>query len=243
MQDDGHFDERVAASYDADAAMFDPAVVTPAVDLLAELADGGPVLEFGIGTGRIGLPLAERGLRVAGIDLSGAMVARLRAKSGGEVMEVAIGDLAETRVPGQFTLVYLVFNTITNLTTQAAQVACFQNAANHLTPGGQFVVEVFVPALRHLPPGQHLLPFALTDDHWGVDEYNTTTQAMTSHHIRMVDGRAERFSVPLRYVWPAELDLMARLAGLSLAHRWADWHREPFTAESTAHVSVWQKPG
>jgi len=234
-----HFDERVAATYDENSsAMFDPAVLGPTVDLLADLAEGGPVLEFAIGTGRVALHLAARGLEVAGLDESEAMLARLRAKPGAGAVRTAVGDFAGDRMDGEFRLVYLVFNTIMNVTTQEAQVATFRNAAAHLAPGGHFVVEVGVPALQRLPPGETVRAFALTPEHLGFDEYDVVSQRMWSHHYR--DG--ERFSVPFRYVWPAELDLMAQLAGLRPRHRWADWTRAPFTAESTAHVSVWQKP-
>ena len=244
MQDDGHFDERVAARYDASMAEhFAPEVVDAMVARLAELAAGGRALEFGVGTGRIALPLARRGVPTAGIDLSTAMVARLRAKPGGGTIDVTIGDFATTRVDGTFALVYLVFNTIMNLTTQSAQVACFRNAAAHLGPGGRFVVEVGVPGLRRLPPGETARVFHVSEGRWGIDEYDVASQGQTSHHFAVVDGRLERFSTPFRYVWPAELDLMAELAGLRLRERWAGWRREPFTAESEQHVSVWEKAG
>ncbi len=242
MQDDGVFNERLAARYDDDDEAFDDAVVGPAVELLSALAPGGRALEFGIGTGRIALPLARRGVSVSGVDLSTAMTARLRAKPGGGDIDVTIGDFAQVEVAGRFDLVYLVFNTVMNLTTQEAQVACFENAARHLEPGGRFVVEVMVPALRKLPIGETKLAFRLDEDHWGVDEYDVAHQRLVSHHIEIVDGRAERYAVPCRYVWPSELDLMARLARLDLAERWGGWRREPFTALSRSHVSVWAKP-
>lgn len=237
------FGPEVAASYDKNvAAMFEPSKVNATVDLLQELAGDGPVLEFGIGTGRIALPLTERGVWVTGIDLSTAMVEQMRAKTGGDQIDVAIGDFATTRVDGQFTLVYLVFNTINNLTTQDDQVACFVNAARHLAPGGRFVIEVGVPKLRGLAAGQTILPFSLTAEHMGFDEYDVLNQGLVSHHFyRGDDGRFERRSFPFRYVWPAELDLMARLAGMSREARWAGWQREEFTADSPAHVSVWQR--
>jgi SAM-dependent methyltransferase len=240
--DDGFFDERVAATYDDDPEMFDAAVVDPAVAFLAELAGDGPALEFAVGTGRIALPLARRGVAVHGIDMSSAMVARLRSKPGGEDVGVTIGDIATTTVAGSFTLVYLVFNTIMNLTTQAAQVACFRNAAAHLQPGGCFVIEVGIPDLQRLPPGETIHPFAVTETHWGFDEYDIANQAMTSHHLEIVDGNAERLSVPFRYAYPAEYDLMAELAGMRSRERWAGWKREPFTSDSRSHVSVWEKP-
>jgi SAM-dependent methyltransferase len=241
---ENHFGEDVAARYDDPSdRMFDPAVIAPVVDVLAELAGDGAALELGIGTGRIALPLSERGVRVHGIDLSEAMVARLRAKPGGESIGVTIGDFAATRVDGTFTVAYLVFNTINNLTSQDAQVACFENVAGHLAPGGCFVIEVGVPDLRRLPPGQTAVPFTVTADRLGFDEYDVVRQGMVSHHYwRAADGGVEQISVPFRYVWPSELDLMARLAGMSLRDRWEDWARRPFTAESTSHVSIWQKP-
>jgi hypothetical protein len=237
------FDEEVAAGYDEGSPeMFDPAVLGPTVQLLAELADGGPVLEFAVGTGRVALPLAGRGIAVSGLDVSEPMLARLRAKPGAEGVAVSTGDFTTTRVPGTFRVVYLVFNTIMNVTTQAGQVATFRNAAAHLSPGGCFVVEVEVPALQRLPPGERLRVFALTPERVGIDEYDVVDQLSWSHHYRLVDGTARQITMPFRYVWPAELDLMAQLAGLELAHRWDGWARAPFTAASTSHVSVWRKP-
>lgn len=240
---ENHFGERVADGYDAASAeMFHPPVVKATVDVLAGLAGDGRALELGIGTGRLALPLHERGTPVHGIDLSPAMVERLRAKPGSRDIAVTIGDFATTRADGPFTLVYLVHNTIMNLTSQDEQVECFRNAAAHLEPDGHFVVEVAVPALRRLPPGETARAFAAGPTHVGVDEYvDTTAQLLHSHHFRVVGGEIETFSAPFRYVWPSELDLMARLAGLNLASRWATWTREPFTSESTSHVSVWQK--
>ncbi len=241
--EDGFFGESVAASYDESSAeMFEAQVVEPAVDVLAELAGGGRALELGIGTGRIALPLAARGVPVHGIDLSKAMVARMRAKPGGGAIPVTFGDFASTRVDGTFSVVYLVFNTIMNLTTQAEQVACFRNAAAHLEPGGCFVIEVGVPDLRRLPPGQTAVPFHTSATRWAYDVYDVTTQAMSSNYIEVADGRGSFTSIPFRYVWPAELDLMAELAGMALRHRWDGWSRAPFTSESRQHVSVWAKP-
>ncbi|MEA2284993.1 MAG: hypothetical protein QOJ21_1036 [Solirubrobacteraceae bacterium] len=236
-----YFGERVAERYDEWDAASVPAVVDPIVDLLAGLAGGGPALELGIGTGRIALPLAQRGVRVQGIDLSAAMVARLRAKPGAEAIEVSIGDFATTRVDGTFSLAYLVINTIMNLTSQDEQVACFRNAAAHLRPGGCFVIEVGVPQLQRLPPGETFRPFDVSPGHLGFDEYDVVSQGLVSHHYRPVEGRLDVQSVPFRYVWPSELDLMARLAGMTLRERWGGWRREPFTADSDAHVSVWEK--
>lgn len=240
-----YFDARIAAAYDAASAdRFDPAVLDPTVDLLAELAGDGAALELGIGTGRVALPLSGRGVPVHGIDNSPAMVDLLRAKPGAEAIEVTIGDLATTRVDRTFRLVYLVFNTIMNLTTQDEQVACFELAATHLEPGGSFVVEVAVPDLRRLPPGETVRAFAVSPQYVGFDRYTDMTEAqlLTSHHYRVVGGQLDVFAVPFRYVWPAELDLMARIAGLVRRERWSDWTGQPFTGESTTHVSVWQKP-
>jgi SAM-dependent methyltransferase len=238
-----HFGERVAERYDESSAdMFDPAVLDPAVDFLADLAGSGAALELGIGTGRIALPLAQRGIRVHGIDLSEAMVARLRAKPGAEDIGVTIGDFAMTTVDGTFSLAYLVFNTIMNLTTQDEQIACFQNVAAHLEPGGCFVIEVGIPELRRLPPGETVRAFDISATHLGFDEFDVASQGLISHHYSVVDGELELHSVPFRYVWPAELDLMARLAGMTLRERWSAWKREPFTSESRKHVSVWEKP-
>jgi SAM-dependent methyltransferase len=236
-----HFGEEVAAHYDDPSdERFQPAAIEPVVDFLAELAGDGAALELGIGTGRIALPLAERGVEVHGIDLSSAMVARLRAKPGGEEIPVVIGDFATARAEGRFSLAYLVFNTIQNLTTQDEQVGCFQNVAAHLEPSGHFVIEVGVPNLRRLPPGETLRAFAHTPTHVGFDEFDVARQGLISHHYELVDGAWQPHSVPFRYVWPSELDLMARIAGMTLVERWSGWRREPFTSESTSHVSVWR---
>jgi SAM-dependent methyltransferase len=242
MTGDGYFDERVAATYDDDREAFDPKAIEGVVDVLADLAGTGRALELAIGTGRIALPLAQRGVPVHGIELSNAMVARLRAKPGNDVIGVTIGDMTTTVVDGTFSLVYLVFNTIMNLTSQATQVACFRNAAAHLEPGGAFVIEVMVPELRRLPYGERHVVFAASEAHWGIDEYDVASQGLVSHHFNGAGATIERTSVPFRYVWPAELDLMAELAGLRLRDRWAGWSKEPFTSESPGHVSVWVKP-
>ncbi|QIB48057.1 class I SAM-dependent DNA methyltransferase [Streptomyces aureoverticillatus] len=239
---DGYFGEDIAATYDESSPdMFRPEAVDPVVDLLAELAGDGAALEFGVGTGRIALPLAARGVPVHGIEMSRAMADRLRGKPGGDSVDVTIGDFATTRVPGTFAFAYLVFNTINNLTTQDAQVACFRNAAEHLRPGGTFVVEVGVPDLRRLPPGQTAVPFRIGPTQWAFDTYDVATQAMSSHYVTITDGKAAHSSIPFRYVWLAELDLMARLAGMRLRDRWEEWSRTPFNGESTKHVSVWEK--
>lgn len=238
-----HFGPDIAAEYDiGSAGMFAPEVLGPAVDRLEALAAGGPALELAIGTGRVGLALAERGVSVTGIELSPAMVEQLRAKPGSAALPVTIGDMASTRVDGTFSLVYLVFNTIVNLTTQDAQVDCFANAAAHLALGGHFVVEVGVPQLQRLPPGERANVFAAGGDHWGIDEFDVAEQRLVSHHfVATPDGFRHR-PIPFRYVWPSELDLMARIAGMELRHRWSDWRGAPFTAESRSHVSVWQAP-
>src|SRR5439155_6018660 len=228
------FDERYAHLADAD-------VVDPIVAFLADLAREGAALELGIGTGRIALPLAQRGVRVHGIDLSEAMVGRLRAKPGAEQIGVTIGDFATATVEATFSVAYLVANTIMNLTTQDEQVACFQNVAAQLEPGGCFVVEVLMPRLRRLPPGERFQPFDVSPTHLGFDEYDVARQRLVSHHYWIADGRVDVFSPPFRYVWPSELDLMARLAGMTLRGRWSGWKREPFTSDSTKHVSVWEK--
>jgi hypothetical protein len=240
---EGYFGERVAAVYDDRSGdMFDPAVVGPAVDMLAELAGDGGALEFAVGTGRIALPLAERGVRVAGIDNSEAMLARLRAKPGAERVEAMVGDMAATRVEGDFSLVYLVFNTIFNLTTQDGQVACFENAAAHLHSGGRFVIEARVPELQRLPLGQTVLPWRADPGGMTYYVYDVVTQRLSGQHYHLVDGKLEASPTEMRYAWPAELDLMARLAGMRLQDRWANWQREPFTALSPSHVSVYARP-
>jgi SAM-dependent methyltransferase len=244
VHDDGFFNERVAARYDERYAYLDDsAVVDPIVTFLVDLAHDGAALELGIGTGRIALPLAQRGVHVHGIDLSEAMVARLREKPGAEQIGVTIGDFATTTVEATFSVVYLVANTIMNLTTQAEQIACFRNAAAHLEPGGCFVIEVLVPGLQRLPPGETFQPFDVSPTHLGFDEYDVARQGLVSHHYWIADGKVEVVSPPFRYVWPAELDLMAQLAGMTLRERWGGWMREPFTSDSTKHVSVWEKPG
>jgi len=235
------YGDRIAEIYDAWYGEAPFLETEASVELLAELAGDGPVLELAIGTGRLALPLAGRGIEVHGIDASEAMVAKLREKPGGDRIPVAIGDFASTGVDETFTLAYLVFNTINNLTTQDEQVACFRNAAAHLEQGGCFLIEVGVPQLRRLPPGETFHVFAASETHWGFDEYDVANQGLVSHHFTLRDGQIARRSIPFRYVWPAELDLMAELAGMRLRDRWSGWHREPFTSESRKHVSVWEK--
>jgi SAM-dependent methyltransferase len=240
---ENYFDEEVAPGYDERSApMFDAAVLGPTVDFLAELAGDGRALELAIGTGRVGLPLSDRGIPVDGIELSEAMVAQLRAKSGSDEVSVTIGDMATTRIPGAFSLVYLVYNTITNLVDQHEQVECFRNAAAHLQPGGRFVVEVFVPELQRLPPGETVRPFDISAHHLGFDTFDLVNQRLVSHHFWISGDRVDTFDSPHRYVWPSELDLMATLAGMRLSERWSDWKRAPFTAESRTSISVWEKP-
>ncbi len=242
---DGWFPESVAAGYDAPGGANAPEVVGAAVDVLAELAGDGPVLELAVGTGRIAAPLARRGLSVAGIELSRAMAARIADKPGGESVEVTLGDMTSTRVPGEFSLVYLVFNTISNVTTQDGQVDVFRNAAAHLRPGGLFLVEVGLPDLRRLPPGQDTVPFTVSPDpagggYVGFDQYDVVTQQFTSNHVTVsADGSGRFYRIPFRYAWPAEMDLMARIAGMRLRHRWSGWDRSPLTEQSRSHVSVW----
>lgn len=242
---DQHLDPIVAATYDCRVAeRFDQELLDATTERLAELADGGRALEFAIGTGRVALPLAARGVDVHGIELSEPMLAEMRAKPVGDTIPVAVGDMTTTRVPGEFSLVYLVFNTIGNLTTQAAQVACFRNAADHLGRGGHFVIEVGVPD----PPSRHepsrFRPFSMSDEHIGIDEFvDPVGQVFVSHHYRPDDPDGARISGRFRYVWPSELDLMAQLAGMELVHRWAGWNREVFTDSSPSHVSVWRVAG
>jgi SAM-dependent methyltransferase len=238
------WDEDTAERYDdVSAEMSAPGVLDPAVDFLARLAGSGSALEFAIGTGRVAIPLAARGVPVTGIELSPPMVDRLRRKAPTEQVPVVVGDMATTTVPGQFSLVYVVWNSIGNLRTQEEQVLCFRNAARHLSPGGRFVVELWIPGIRRFPPGQAAVPFTVTDRHVGFDTYDMATQQGTSHHYRRLDDGSTRYGCTnFRYIWPAECDLMARLAGLVLEQRVADWTGAPFTSDSESHVSVWRKP-
>jgi SAM-dependent methyltransferase len=240
---ESHFDTWIAAHYETLwPELFEPAALDPVIDVLADLAAGGPVLEFGIGTGRIAVPLHRRGIDVHGIELSPAMAARLHANPDADGIELTLGDFATATAGGPFTLVYLLRNTITNLTTQDEQVRAFVNAAAHLRPGGCFLVENYVPQLRRLPPGQDTRIFTATPTHLGYETYDTATQIAVSHHHWTLDGQHVDFSSPHRYAWPAELDLMARLAGLTLRSRWADWHHAPFTTDSDHHISIWTTP-
>jgi SAM-dependent methyltransferase len=239
------WDEQTAARYDGDAAdHFAPAVLDPTVDLLERLAEGGPALEFAIGTGRVAIPLAARGVPVSGVELSEPMVAQLRRKVDEQQIPVLVGDMATTVVPGSgtFSLVFLVWNSISNLRTQAEQVQCFENAARHLRPGGRFVIDLWVPPIQRLLPGEEAVPMSLGEDHLVFDTYDVVTQGCTSHHYhRDADGSIRYGAGHFRYIWPAECDLMARLAGLELESRSADWIGSPFVATSESHVSVWRK--
>lgn len=241
MSNDGYFDERVANTYDQDHGGTDPSVIEKTVDCLFDLSSGGSTLEFAIGTGRVALPLAERGVSVKGIELSTAMAKKLREKENGTPIEVVIGDMTSMQVSGEFSLVFLVFNTIDNLTTQRSQIACFQNAARHLGPQGRFLIETILPPIQKIPFGEKRLAFASSSDHFGIDEFDVASQTYTSNHVWMKDERYEYQSIPFRYAWPSELDLMANIAGMELEHRWSDWDREPFDRMSTKHISVWKK--
>jgi SAM-dependent methyltransferase len=235
--------QQTAEHYDADITeRFAPEVLGPTVDFLARLAGSGAALELAIGTGRVGIPLAARGIPVTGIELSVAMLAQLRRKVDEAALPVLAGDMATTRAPGEFSLVYLVFNSISNLRTQQEQVECFRNAARHLSTGGRFVIELWVPAIRRMPPGQDAVPMSLAEGHLIFDTYDLVTQECASHHYwREADGSTRYNSGNFRYIWPTECDLMAQLAGLELEERVADWDGSPFTADSESHVSVWRK--
>lgn len=241
---DGYFGPGVAERYDdPEDPMFSCAVIDPTVDVLAELANGAAALELAIGTGRVALPLAARGVRVEGVDLSAAMIDQMRRKPGGDAIPAVVADMTTVRLGRTFALVYLVFNTIGNVTSQDGQVRVFETASAHLHDGGRFVIEVGVPDLQRLPRGDRFRPFTVDQTHLGIDEYDVVTQSLVSHHYRQRDSASglSLRSIPFRYVWPAELDLMARIAGLQLCHRWGDWDRRQFTALSEKHVSVWEK--
>ena len=244
MGQDEVWDVEAAQNYDSPGTgMFAPEVLGPTIDFLADLAGGGRALELAIGTGRVAVPLAERGVPVTGIELSAPMVAQLRTKVDEAAIPVVMGDMATAVAPGEYSLVYLVFNTISNLLTQAEQVACFRNAARHLTPGGRFVIELWVPELRKLPPGQQATVWQVDEGYIGLDTYDVLNQQVVSHHFRFGEGRqASLGRSPHRYIWPAELDLMAQLAGFALEARHADWDRSEFTADSRSHVSVYRLP-
>jgi SAM-dependent methyltransferase len=237
-----HFGERIAARYETYwPEQFEPAAIEPVVNFLAGLAGDGRALELGIGTGRIALPLSRQGVRVHGIELSPAMVARLQAQPGADKIGITIGDFATTTVGGAFRLAYLVRNTITNLTSQDEQAECFRTVAAQLEPGGCFVIENYIPQLQRLPPGQTTRVFSATPAHLGFEQYDIAAQIAVSHHYWVIDGQLETLSTPHRYLWPSELDLMAKIAELTLRERWSNWNHEPFTSDSTMHISVWEK--
>jgi SAM-dependent methyltransferase len=237
-----HFDERVAARYETYwPELFEPEAIDPVVSFLSDLAADGGALELGIGTGRIALPLSRRGVRVHGIELSPAMAARLQAQPGAAQIRVTIGDFATTRVNETFRLAYLVRNTITNLTSQDEQTECFRAVAAQLAPGGCFVIENYIPQLQRLPPGETTRVFAATPTHLGFEQYDLAAQIAVSHHYWLIDGQLATFSSPHRYLWPSELDLMAKIAGMRLRERWSNWQRDPFTSDSPMHISVWEK--
>lgn len=242
---ENRFVGETARTYDLGvASMFAPDILGPTADCLVELAGRGPILEFAIGTGRVAIALAARGVEVAGIEISADMLAELRAKPEAASIKAIEGDMAMTRIDGDFSLVYLVFNTISNLTSQNEQVACFENAARHLRHGGRFVIENGIPNLRQLPAGSVAVPFAVSDSYIGIDEYTDLThrQLFRSRHFgRRADGRFDESGGPFRFVWPSELDLMARIAGMTLEHRWSDWDRSAFTGDSTSAISVWRR--
>jgi len=235
--------EQTAATYDG-GRMFSPEVLGPTVDFLAAFAGEGTALEFAIGTGRVAIPLAERGVPVAGIDVSAPMVEQLHRKVSPDKIPVTVGSMATAEAPWRDAqLVYIVYNAISNLLYQDEQVTCFQNAARHLRPGGSLVIELWVPQLRLLPPGQTAVPNFVSGDHLILDTYDVVTQRLFSHHYSFEDGKVTGSGgTPHRYIWPAELDVMAKIAGLVLTERFADWDRSEFTGESSSHVSVWRKP-
>lgn len=243
MTQESVWDDEAARGYDTPGVgMFAPGVLDPAVDRLATLANGGRALEFAIGTGRVAVPLSQLGVAVTGIELSQPMIDQLRTKVDEDTIPVVVGNMATATAPGEFTLVYLVFNTISNLVTQEEQVACFRNAARHLTEGGRFVIELWVPELRKLPPGQVATVFEAQPGYIGLDTYDTVNQCVVSHHFSFGVGKDARvFRSPHRYIWPAELDLMAQLAHFRLESRHSDWSGSEFTAESRSHVSVYSR--
>lgn len=243
LRQDQLWDADAAAGYDTPGeGMFAPEVLGPTVDRLAALAEGGRALELAIGTGRVAIPLHEAGVAVVGIELSESMIGRLRQKVTETQIPVVRGSMTSARATGEFSLVYLVFNTIGNLYSQDEQIACIRNAAAHLRPGGRFVVELWVPRPQPVGSG-HAQVFGAADGYLGVDVLDLATQRGVSHHVRYsADGAARVGFSPFRFVWPSELDLMARLAGMELESRHADWAGSPFTGESTSHVSVYRLP-
>ncbi len=234
------FTGAIAEGYDLGSPeMYGPALLAATTGFLAAMARGGRALEFGVGTGRVALPLSEQGVEVCGIDISADMLAQLRRKTGADEIVTTVGDFATTVIPGEFSLVYVVYNTISNLLEQREQVDVFRNAARHLQPTGRFVVELWVPDLRRFPPGAVAVPFDVSPSHLGFDTLDLTTQRGVSHHYFTNGSKVGRFDSPFRYAWPSELDLMAEIAGMTLQERWADWDRSPFTSDSPKHISVW----
>ncbi len=237
------FDERIAANYDfADREMFDENHLEYISSFLAELANDQRALEFAIGTGRVALPLQKHGIEVHGIELSQPMVDQLFAKPEAESINVVVGDMASAKIPEKFQLVYLVYNTITNLITQDEQVECFKNAASHLQAGGFFVIEDQVPTIRNLPEGTTTSAFDVSREHIGIDTFDILNQTVVSHHYWIDADRVEIFDSTHRYAWPSEYDLMAKIAGLELFGRWGGWDKSEFTSASKSHISVWKKP-
>ncbi|MEP2705016.1 MAG: methyltransferase domain-containing protein [Roseibium sp.] len=241
MGGDGYFGDEVAQTYDQDHSGTGASLIEQTVDCLVELSEDGNILEFAIGTGRIALPLVGKGANVKGIELSRAMVQKLREKEVGKPLEVVIGNMTSAQVSGDFSLVFLVFNTIDNLTTQESQISCFENAARHLETNGRFLIETQIPPLQRLPFGETKLAFASNDKHFGVDEFDIATQNYSSNHVWMKGEHHQYLSIPFRYTWPAELDLMARIAGFDFEYRWSDWDRSTFDRLSSKHISVWKK--
>lgn len=241
--DKGTFGELYADTYDADRPHM-AAETEASVALLAELAHGPDILELAVGTGRVALPLAARGFRVTGIEASPEMVAQLRNKPGAEAIQTVMGDMADVAVPGPFHLGFLVYNTLFNLTSQDAQVRCFHNVARVLRPGGCFVVETFVPDLSGFSGHQSVRALEVERGHVKLDvqQHDPVMQTISYQRVRIEAGGTTMAPLVLRYAWPSELDLMARLAGLDLTHRWSGWDRAPFTADSTRHVSVYTRP-
>lgn len=236
------FDSHIASTYDKDHEdRFDPQEIDATCRFLKNLAGRGKALEFAIGTGRVALPLQKMGIDVSGIELSQAMISQLRKKDGENSAMVICGDMLSTRVEGEFSLVYLVYNTITNVLSQQEQVECFCNASRHLQSGGFFVIEDLVPPIQDISRGSDTLAFCMSDNHMGIDQFDFVRQLVTSNHVYFRDGKVERFNSTHRYAWPSEYDLMARIAGMALFERWSDWERSPFTAHSQKHISVWRK--
>jgi SAM-dependent methyltransferase len=242
MDRDGYFTKDVARTYDRDHGNTDAATIRQTINTLSQLAGTGAILEFAIGTGRLALALVQHGHVVKGIELSRAMVAELRKKEKSQPIEIVIGDMTSARVDGEFSLVVLAFNTIDNLLSQGQQIECFKNAAAHLAPGGRFIVETQVPPIQRIPFGETSLAFACSPKHWGVDIFDIATQHYTSNHIWINEDAPKQLCIPFRYVWPSELDLMAKIAGLQFEDRWEDWQKTPFSKTSKSHISVWRKP-